>query len=396
MIVLKNCRIIPYLTEGYDLPAADIFIEGKQIQGLYPCGTKPYGDAECYDLNGKTVMPGFFDLHAHLMFSNQNWEYLMHRSESTYLMDSAAYAKAYLKLGYTTIRDAGNDYYASVTVRDNIANGLLTGARVITSGKILSPTTRGNSSFGSLYKEVDSAGEMLKVCREESAAGVDFIKYMCTGAVLNLGGEPGEMVTTFEELQAVVAAAETLGTYVAAHCHGTAGIKAAIKAGVRTIEHASYMDEECVELILKRGKTTFTIPTLAVAYSLTKELSGPVVPEFKRKAEDAVAHTSQGIRLCNAAGVTVGFGTDLDMENALKYPGIEFKARADYGFDCETILKQATIESAKIIHMDDVLGTVCAGKLADLVVIDGAPDEDISCLKKYPAMVWKEGSLFRG
>ena len=134
------------------------------------------------------------------------------------------------------------------------------------------------------------------------------------------------------------------------------GIKEAIKAGVRTIEHASYMDEECVELILKRGNDICTVPTFAVAYSLVSELSGPVVPEFKSKTEDGIAHMAQGIHLCQAAGITIGFGTDLDMENAAKYPGIEFQARASYGVDNETILKQATIESAKILRMDDKLG----------------------------------------
>ena len=102
VIVLKNCRLIPYLTDGYSNPTADIFIDGKSIRGIYRCGTQSCEDAECYDLNGKTVLPGYFDLHAHLMFTNQNWEYLMHRIESAYVMDSAAYAKTYLKLGYTT------------------------------------------------------------------------------------------------------------------------------------------------------------------------------------------------------------------------------------------------------------------------------------------------------
>lgn len=202
---IKKLPPYPYLTDGYSNPTADIFIDGKSIRGIYRCGTQSCEDAECYDLNGKTVLPGYFDLHAHLMFTNQNWEYLMHRNESAYVMDSAAYAKTYLKLGYTTIRDAGNDYYASVTVRDNINRGVLTGARVITSGKILTPTTRGNSSFGTLYKEIDGAEAMLKACREECAAGVDFIKYMCTGAMLNLGGVPGQIVTTPEELRAIVA-----------------------------------------------------------------------------------------------------------------------------------------------------------------------------------------------
>lgn len=394
MIVLKNCRLIPFLTEKYDGTMADLVIKDKKIAEINPCGFKVYENAACFDLQGKTVMPGFFDLHAHLMFTNQNWEFLKTRSESAYLVDTAAYAKLYLKLGYTTIRDAGNDYYASVTVRDAINRGIFTGARVITSGKILSPTTKGNDSFGTLYKEIDGPEGMLKAVRQEKAAGCDFIKYMCTGAVLNLGGVPGEMVTTPEELRAIVKAADMLGTYVGAHCHGTQGIKEAIKAGIRTIEHASYLDQEGVDLIVAGGYKTSIIPTLAVTYSLLNELSGPVLPEFIEKTREAVAHTGDGMRMAKAAGVTIGFGTDLDMENASKVPGIEFMARAAIGIETEDILKQATINSAKILNMDDQLGTVCPGKLADLVVIDGNPDEDITAMYKYPAMVFKEGKLF--
>lgn len=311
-----------------------------------------------------------------------------------YVLNSARYAKKYLELGFTTIRDCGNDFYASVAVRDYINNGTLTGCRVITSGKILTPTTRGNSSFGSLYKEVDSPADMLRVCRQETEQGVDFIKYMCTGAVLNLGGVPGMMVTTPAELRAVVDAAETLGTYVAAHCHGTQGIKEAVKAGVKTIEHASYMDEESAELMLKYG-TFGTVPTLAMPYTLAKDYSGATLPEFVAKSSDAIRHTVDSMKLAAQAGVTVGFGTDLDLENASKYLGIEFEARAEYGLDNLTILRQATIESAKIVKLDDKLGTIKAGKLADLVVIDGKPDEYITAMKQYPAHVFKAGVEFR-
>ncbi len=391
MTVLKNCRLIPFLTEGSDLRMADIVIDDGKISSLEPCGRNSYEGIDCIDVGGKTAMPGYFDLHAHLMFSCQNWEYLIHRPQNIYLMETAAYAKQYLKLGYTTIRDAGNDHYASVTVRDYIANGTLTGARVITSGKILSPTTKGNSSFGTLYKEIDGPEAMLKAVREEVAAGVDFIKYMSTGAVLNLGGVPGQMITTPEELRAIVEAADRLGTYVASHCHGTQGIKEAIKAGIRTIEHASYMDEECVELILKGGNVISTIPTLAVTYSLRNEYSGPVLPEFREKSMDAEKHMAASMRMCCEGGVLVGFGTDLDLENAAQHPGIEFLARAEHGIDPETVLKQATINSAKIVHMEDRLGTICRGKLADIVIIDGKPDEDLSCMVNYPAMVFKEG-----
>ena len=395
MLILKNCRLIPELTEGFEGSAADLVIDGEIIEGTYPPGKAPaVENCEVLDVKDMTVLPGFFDLHAHLPVVSQDWNYLMLIPQNEYVLNSARYAKKYLELGFTTIRDCGNDFYASVAVRDYINNGTLTGCRVITSGKILTPTTRGNSSFGSLYKEVDSPADMLRVCRQETEQGVDFIKYMCTGAVLNLGGVPGMMVTTPAELRAVVDAAETLGTYVAAHCHGTQGIKEAVKAGVKTIEHASYMDEESAELMLKYG-TFGTVPTLAMPYTLAKDYSGATLPEFVAKSSDAIRHMVDSMKLAAQAGVTVGFGTDLDLENASKYPGIEFEARAEYGLDNLTILRQATIESAKIVKLDDKLGTIKAGKLADLVVIDGKPDEDITAMKQYPAHVFKAGVEFR-
>lgn len=395
MLILKNCRLIPELTEGFDGNAADLVLEGSKIEGIYPAGMAPAGEScEVLDIKGMTVLPGFFDLHAHLCLFNQDWNYLMLMPQNEYVLNSARYAKKYLELGFTTVRDCGNDFYASVSVRDYINNGTLTGCRIIASGKILTPTTRGNSSFGSLYKEVDSPADMLRVCRQEMEHGVDFIKYMCTGAVLNLGGVPGMMVTTPAELRAIAEAAETLGTYVAAHCHGTQGIKEAVKAGIKTIEHASYMDEESAELMLKHG-TFGTVPTLAMPYTLARNYSGTTQPEFVDKASDAIGHMVNSMKLAAQAGVTVGFGTDLDLENAAKYPGIEFEARAEYGIDNLTILRQATIESARLVRLDNKLGSIKAGKLADLVVIDGKPDEDISAMKKYPAYVFKGGVEFR-
>lgn len=394
MIILKNCRLVSYLTEGYEGEKADIVLKEKFIEGIYPVGGAPVSeDAQVMDMHGMTVLPGFFDLHAHLMLVNQDWNFLMMRPQNQYVLDCAKYAKEYLKLGYTTIRDCGNDYYSSVAVRDYIADGTLTGCRVITSGKILSPTTRGNASFGTLYKEVDSPADMMRVCREETEQGVDFIKYMCTGAVLNLGGVPGEMVTTPAELRAVVEAADTLGTYIAAHCHGTRGINEAVKAGVRTIEHASYMNEESAELMLKH-KTAGIVPTLAMPYTLIKDYAGTTLPEFKAKADDALGHMVYSAKLASQAGVPVGFGTDVDLANATAHVGIEFLARAEYGMTPKEILCQATIDSARIVGLGDKCGTVKAGKWADLCVVDGNPDEDMGVMEKYPVHVFKEGKLF--
>lgn len=391
MTILRNCRLVPYLTEGFESPMADIVIDGKYIREISPCEKYDNSYADTIDIGGKTVLPGFFDLHAHLMYKNNNWEYLIRRPQNTYLMECAGYAKTYLKLGFTTVRDVGSDYYSAVTIRDYINSGLLTGARVVAAGKILTPTTRGNSSFGPLYKEVDSAEGLLKAVREDYSAGVDLIKYMCTGAVLNVGGEPGQLVTTFEELQAVVRAAESVGTYVAAHCHGTKGINLAIKAGVMSIEHASYMDEESVELILKNGKKTFIVPTLSGSYHAVYYPEDYLLPEFRRKCTDALDHMGESVKMSLAAGIQIGFGTDFAEELNMKYPGLEFTARAKYGIPNEDILKQATINSAQILKMDDRLGTIREGKYADIVVIDGKPDEDITCMQKCPDMVFKEG-----
>ena len=395
MLVLKNCRLIPELTEGFNGTLADIVIDGKYIKEISPAGAKAYENAKIMDMGGKTVLPGFFDLHCHLMFVNQDYNAMMLRSQNRYLIDCLAYAKHYLRMGYTTVRDCGNDFYVGVAVRDAINEGVATGARVITSGKIISPTTRGNSSFGSLYKEIDDPAQMMAACRKEKEQGCDFIKYMVTGAVLNLGGVPGEMVTTPEEIAAICKAAASIGTYVAAHCHGTEGIKEAIKNGIHTIEHASYMDEECVELILKMGNTTSIVPTFSVAYTLAENLfEGGVIPEFVEKAKDAVKHMAISSKMSDYAGVCVGFGTDLDLAFAKQYTGLEFYSRVEYGLDNIAVLKQATINSAKIALLDDVLGTIKVGKWADLVVIDGNPDEDMNVMKKLPVHVFKEGKLF--
>lgn len=395
MLVLQNCRLIPELTEGFSGQLADIVLDGKYIRDIYPAGTCSFGEAETLDLHGMTVLPGFFDLHAHLMFTHQDYNALMLREQNQYVLDCMTYAKSYLRHGYTTIRDCGNDFYAGVAARTAVESGLLQGCRIITSGKIITPTTRGNECFGTLYLEEDRPEAMMGVCRREMSRGVDFIKYMVTGAVLNAGGEPGALVTTEAEIAAISRAADSLGTYVAAHCHGTQGIKLAIKNGIHTIEHASYMDEECVELILKQGNHTVTVPTFSVAYTIAKEMySGGVQGEFVEKAKDALEHMGQSAKMASAAGVLVGWGTDLDKQFFEACPGLEFLARSETGISNLELLRQATINSAKIVGLDDRCGTVKAGKYADLVVLDGNPDEDINVMKQMPVHVFKEGKQF--
>lgn len=394
MIVLKHCRLIPELTEGFRETYADLVIEGKYIKDIIPSDSINFESGTVIDLKGCTLLPGLFDLHAHLMFMNQDYYASMMRPQNQYLIDCMDHAQMYLRHGYTTIRDCGNNYYAGVATRDAVNRGIIQGARIITAGKIISPTAKGNESFGTLYWETDNPEDMYQICRTEVAKGVDFIKYMVTGAVLNEGGVPGELVTTSKEISAITTAAASLGTYVAAHCHGTEGIKLAVKNGVKTIEHASYIDEECVELMLQRKDFVSIVPTFAIAYTLYKELyEGGVLPEFVVKSRDACTHMAQGLKMCIDAGISAGWGTDLDMEMFERYPGLEFIARTELGFSNIECLKEATINSARIVDLDDVCGTIKVGKYADLIAVAGNPDEDITVMKTLPKYVFKEGTL---
>lgn len=396
MFVIKNARLVSELSDNASFEFADVVVDGKFIKEVSPAGEKDFGEMESIEAKGMTLLPGFFDLHAHVMFKDQDYYASMARPQNTYVLDCMAYAQDYAKHGFTTIRDAGNDYYAGIAVRDAIDRGVIKGPRLYTAGKIISPVAKGNFSFGTLYWETDDPSEMRHIARTELAMGVDWIKYMVTGAVLNEGGEPGAAITSPEEIKAITDAAKECGLEVCAHCHGKRGILLAIQNGVKTIEHASYFDEECLEAALERKDTdpVATVPTLFIANTLVQEyFEGSILPEFVEKSKDALAHAIQGMLLCEENGVLVGFGTDIDRQMFDKYPGTEFIARATNGLDTVTVLKQATINSAKILGIDDITGSIECGKYADLVLVEGNPVEDIYVMKNLPKYVFKEGDL---
>ena len=154
------------------------------------------------------------------------------------------------------------------------------------------------------------------------------------------------------------------------------------------------MTEESAELMIKH-KTGGIVPTFSMPYTLVKDYAGNTTQEFIDKSRDAIVHMAASAKLGAEAGVRVGFGTDLDLKNMLEHIGIEFLARAEFGIEPLEILREATIESAAIVGMDDVCGTIKAGKLADLCIFEGEPDEDISVMSKYPLYVFKDGQIFR-
>lgn len=241
---------------------------------------------------------------------------------------------------------------------------------------------------------MDRPEDLMGAARQEYSQGVDFLKYMATGSVANDTGEPGACITTPQELTAITRAARSLGTYVAAHCHGTTGIFHCIRTGVGTIEHASFLTKDCIRLILEMGNRTALVPTLSPLCELYEDKEGTAPPHLKAKVEDMflAAHMLQE---AGQAGVRIGWGTDSSMKFYAAHPGYEFYARKQAGFSTEEMLRQATIQSAEILGLSDRLGTVEVGKLADLIVLDNDPLSDITAaMEKAPVLVMKEGSMF--
>ena len=391
MLHLQNARLVPYLPEGYAGEYADLLIDAGHIRKIAPPGTvqTPEG-TETVDLQGKTVLPGLFDLHMHLYFSSDNFAAVALKSQNEYVFDSVQYAGEFLRQGFTTIRDCGNPYYIGNAVRDAVKAGIIPGPRIFSSGMALTPYAKGNDTFPDLNAEVNTPEEIMKEVRRQHAAGVDLIKYTATGSVANLTGVPGELICTREEVFALQNAAEQFGMMTAVHCHGWQGIRFCAEAGVSTIEHASMIDEESTEIILQKGKTAI-VPTLDPVVQLHRGHECGALPQIILDKIGEVYDNIPKIVAASRAGVLTGWGTDVSMGFFMRNPGYEFSCRQEAGYSNEEILKQATINSAKIMHLEEQLGTVKEGKLADLVVIDGRPDEDLTAMYRHPWAVYKEG-----
>lgn len=397
MTVIKNCRLVRQLTEGFSEEYGDVSIAGKKIRAIQPVGLAEENAVEeseiVVDGRGMTLIPGLFEMHAHLYGFIFNPYELQCMPEGKIVFGALDFANEYLRQGFTTIRDCGSSYNCAASVRDAIRAGIVKGPRIVSCGLIVTPTETGNDTFSDLYAEADGPEEMRKVCRRELQKGNDFIKLMVSGAFMNEGAEPGIQIAEPEEIEAAVAAARRKSTYVCAHCHGTESIKAAVRAGVRTVEHGTFIDDEGISMI-KNSDYTYLVPTGAVGLYCLDESNCDVSAELLEKSQEAAAIETANINRAYEAGLKLGFGSDIDLAALRAHPGYEFIARKEYySFRDLDILLQATKNSAEIMGFADQLGTVGAGKLADLVLVDGKPDEDIYVMTKPPVMVMKEGEI---
>jgi imidazolonepropionase-like amidohydrolase len=369
---------------------AVVIIEGDRISnvGEADTATVPAG-AEVIDVTGKTITPGLINCHTHFCLDGSPDPALAleQRSFTENVLVAAKHAEDTLRAGVTTVRDLGGWEGVDLGIKKAINDGLILGPRMLASGKLLC-ITGGTAHF--MGREVDGPDEVRKGAREQLKAGVDCLKVMATGGVLTAGTDPGSPQLTFEEMRAAVEEAENAGVITAAHAHGATGIKNAVRAGVDSIEHGFFLDDEAIDLMLERG--IYYVPTLAPGYEITTRGTEFDIPAFMidkvRPANDA--HL-ESFRSAQEAGVRIVAGNDGGTPfNRADNLATELERMVAAGMSCIDSLTTAQSTAAELLRMSDQIGTVEPGKLADLLILDADPLTDITALRQVH-MVIKAG-----
>jgi imidazolonepropionase-like amidohydrolase len=381
-----------------------VLIRGEKIEAIGKDLSVPDG-AQVIDLGNVTLLPGLIDLHTHLTDEvGTHWEeVLLKTTPGRAALFGGKNARDTLMAGFTTCRDMGPTWpYTDVDLRYAIEKGAMPGPRLMVAGNYVSATGgAGDARQFSIYVDVpvvqnlaDGVDAVRRAVRTNFKHGADFVKILATGAVLSKGIQPGAQQYSDEELRVAVEEANRWGRFVAAHAHGAEGIKAAIRAGVRTIDHGSMMDDEAIEMIKSRKGAVYYVPTLYVGEVIIKEGKSLNVPESEiERSRKMSEFRSQTFRKALKAGLQIPFSTDAGVfphgHNAR-----EFALRVHEGESTMNAIISATRISAEAIGWSDRVGTIESGKFADLIAVSGNPLQDITELERVK-WVMKGGVVYK-
>jgi len=362
-----------------------ILTEGQQIVALVPRSEVP-SEYQTLDMGTLTLLPGLIDCHVHLVWNGSHDPKVIMLRESAEKTAIRALLHAFEELmhGVTTVRDVGGPYKVTLAVRDAIREGLFIGPRILAAGLAIEMTGGHARDLG---LEVDGPHEARKGVRTMLRAGVDLIKLMATGGVYTEGEEPGSPQLTIEEMSAAVEEAHKAGRKVAAHAEGLQGILNAIDAGVDTIEHGNFLDEEAAQRMVAGGQVL--VPTLSPFYRMTQLGTAGGIPEYAaRKAKQVVSGSFHAIELAKKYGIPIATGTD-DGSPRLPHGVLvyELELLVHAGLSPLEALNSATVVAAKACGLSDQVGTLEPGKSADFVGVSGDPLHDISALRNIDTVV---------
>ncbi|MBW6424351.1 amidohydrolase family protein [Rhizobium sp. XQZ8] len=343
-------------------------------------------DGEVIDATGKTVVPGIIDTHMHVFHEPQ----MLRLSEGAAAIWGANYAQSALRAGVTTMRDLGAQSGAAFGLKKALNEGYTVGPRYLVAGRAICMT--GGHGWANLSAEADGEDAIRKLARQQIKLGADVIKVMASGGAGTPGELPTEAQFSMQEIRAAVDVAHDFGKPVAAHALATEGIIRAVEAGVDTIEHGVFLDDRAIELMLK--KNVALCPTISVyPRIINRGPAGGEAPLVMQKSVALLGPHLDSLRKAVAAGVRIVFGTDA---TTLYNPVGDFSDEMDLmvkaGMSPVEVIQSATSTAADICRVSNIVGTLEAGKLADVVVVDGDATKDIAALSATN-MVFKDGLL---
>ena len=355
------------------------------------------------DLRGKTLMPGFMDMHVHFGGEYQSKAKRPIKVEKeTEAILATAHALTTLKAGFTTVRQVGDSGLVAISLRDAINAGYVKGPRIFTSGKSIATTgghadhTNGKSTDEYEYPVaedgvINGPYDAYTAVRQRYKDGADGIKLTVTGGVLSVAKSGDNPQFTFEEVDAVVKAAKDYGMWVAVHAHGAQGMKRAVLAGVDSVEHGTFMTDEVMDLMIERG--TYYVPTISAGeFVAEKSKIDNYFPEIVRpKAASVGPQIGATFNKAYNKGVKIAFGTDAGVQpHGTNWK--EFVFMVQYGMPNIEAIQSSTIETARFLDIDDKLGSIEVGKIADLVAVNGNPLKDIKVME-FVEFVMKDGEV---
>ncbi len=397
------------VVSGELLSARAVVVEGERIAAVVAAADAPVSGVDRIDLAGQTLLPGLVDCHAHLVGEidgGHSYAELLTRTAAQEAMSGVRNARDTLLAGFTTVRDVGTfRAFVDVALRDAIDAGWVPGPRMQVSGAYITSSGGGGDITG-LAQDVDvvvprdlragvadSVDEVRKAVRRVLHGGADLVKVIATGAVMTAGGVPGAPEFSEDEIRAAVEEAALYGADVAAHAHGAEGIKRAVRAGVRSIEHGSLMDDEAIALMADAG--TFLVADVYCGDWIAEQgrLHGWAA-DVLRKNDETTQVQRDGFATCVKAGVRLAFGTDSGIyPHGLNARQLAYQVRL--GQPPIDAIRTATLWAAELLRWDDRIGRVDPGLYADLVAVVGDPTDDVSRLEDV-SFVMKAGAVVRG